>query len=298
MTRREQVSRLGAVVLTLSAAVGCVWLMRRGARAVVDRFGIGGQADYADALPDRRPAPRTYDLAKLVPPKLEFNIAGMELHSIGTTLDRPLELAIAQDEQLAAARGWERIEMPLAYALAREINGEHLYRTQNGDVKRWTYYEIAGNRTRREELTIPAVSCPILRDDDSFESIVGARSRELCEALPGVVREVMVGEVFHTRVLRRGDGTALHLATLNAFGAAVARGQVAAAFARAGWTLERNGELVYRRGNLMGFANTVPRDDGTGTLVLYRFSDDEALEEALTDGEDKKDIYLKGEKEK
>ena len=289
--------RLGAVVLTLAAAVGCVWLMRRGARAVVDRFGIGGQADYADVLPDRRPAEKVYDLAKLVPEKLEFNIAGMELHAIGTTLDRPLDLAIAQDEQLAAARGWELLEVPLVYQFAQLVRGEHLYRTQNGDVKRLTYYEIAGNRTRREELTIPAVSCPILRGDESFEAIVGARSQELRTALPGVLREAVVGELFHTRVMRRGEGAALHLAVLNAFDAAVTRGQVAAAFARSGWTLERKGELVYRRGNLMGFANTLPREDGAGTLVLYRFSDDEALEEAPTDGEDKKDIYLKGEKQ-
>lgn len=293
MTRREQINRLGAVVLTLAAAVGCVWLMRRGARAVVDRFGIGGQADYADALPDRSPAPKVYDLAKLVPEKLEFNIAGMELHSIGTTLDRPIGLAIAQDEQLAAARGWERIEMPLAYALAKEINGEHLYKTVNGDIKRWTYYEIVGNRTRREELTIPAVSCPILRDDDTFDAIAGARSGELAAALPSVIREVAVGDLFHTRVLRRGSGTALHLAAACGFDAALTRGQVATAFMRAGWASERKDELVYRRGNLMGFANILPRDDGTGSLVIYRFSDDEALEEVPLD-----DDLQKGETRK
>lgn len=293
MTRREQMRRLGAVVLTLAVAVGGVWLMRRGARFVVDRFGIGGQADYADAIPDRRPAAKTYDLARLLPERLEFNIAGLELHSIGTTLDRPLELSIAQDEQLAAARGWERIEMPLAYALAKEINGEHLYRTPNGDVKRWTYYEIAGHRTRREELTIPAASCPNLRGDESFEAVAGAQAQELRTALPGVLRDVVVGDIFHTRVLRRGTGTALHLAVLNGLDAVVTRGQVASAFARAGWTLERQGELVYRRDNLMGFANTLPREDGTGTLVIYRFSDDEALEDAFQDRDD-----LKGETQK
>lgn len=293
MTRREQISRLGAVVLTLAAAIGCIWLMRRGARAVVDRFGIGGQADYADALPDRRPPEKVYDLAKLVPEKLEFNIAGLELHAIGTTLDRPLDLAVRMDEQLAEAQGWKLLEMPLVYEFAQLVRGEHLYLTPSGDVKRRTYYEIAGNRTRREELTIPAASCPRLTGDESFETVVGNRAEALRAALPDVLREVVVGDVFQTRLIGRGEGTALHVTTFDRFDGQMARGRIAATFVGAGWTAERKGELVYRRGNLMGFANVLPRDDGTGALVVYRFSDDEALEEVPRDTED-----LKGETRK
>ena len=281
---------------TLAVALGAVWLMRRGAWLVVDRFGLGGQADYADALPDRRPPEKVYDLAKLVPEMLEFNIAGLELHAIGTTLDRPYDLAIKMDEQLAAAQGWELLDVPLAYEFAQLARGEHLYRTPTGDIKRRTYYEIAGHRTRREELTIPAASCPRLTGDESFEAVVGIRAEALRAALPEVLREVVVGEVFQTRVLRRGSGTALHLTVFDRFDDQMARTRVAAAFVGAGWTVERRGELVFRRTNLMAFANVLPRDAGEGVLVLYRFSDDEALEDVPVDGEDKKDVNLTGGK--
>lgn len=273
---------------TLAVALGAVWLMRRGARLAVDRIGLGGQADYSDALPDRRPAAKVYDLAKLLPEMLEFNIAGLELHAIGTTLDRPYDLAIRIDEQLAAAQGWELLEVPLAYEFAQMVRGEHIYRTPTGDVKRRTYYAIAGNRTRREELTIPAASCPRLTGDESFEALVGNKAEALRAALPDVLRAVVPGEIFQTRVIRRGSGTALHVTAACGFDAALMRGQVATAFRRAGWTSERQDELVYRRDNLMGFANILPREDGTGALVIYRFSDDEALEETPVDDDLKK----------
>ena len=279
---------------TLAVALGAVWLMRRGARLVVDRFGLGGQADYSDALPDRRPAAKVYDLAKLVPETLEFNIAGLELHAIGTTLDRPYDLAIRMDEQLAAAQGWELLEVPLAYEFAQMVRGEHIYRTPTGDVKRRTYYAIAGSRTRREELTIPAASCPRLTGDESFEALVGNKAEALRAALPDVLRAVVPGEIFQTRVIRRGSGTALHVTAFDRFGEQAARARVVAAFAGAGWTVERKGELAFRRANLMAFANVTSRDSGEGSLVLYRFSDDEALEEAPAEGVDTND--LKGEK--
>ncbi len=273
---RKTIAKAGKAAAAIAATAGVVFLMRLGARALADGFAAGDAAG-AVAVPDRCPAPRTYDLAALVPEDLRLNVGGLAAQTERTVLPMPLEQAIQVSENEARAKGWQALDLPLAYRLATldELGG--LYVTPDRRVVRRSHTPLASGGTRREDFVLPVGS---LFDSDremSFSEVVALNGDELLAKLPDVLKSVQVARPFYTQFTAHADGASLVVMGLSDLEEAAVRRQLALAYAREGWRPSAELPNAWVKANLTAAWDVSPHGAGVGTVVAVRYSDDEVV---------------------
>lgn len=275
--RRAHIRRFGVTVVALSATVGVVGLMRVAARRLAGGFAAEATYRAETAIPDRAPAPKAYDLARLVPADLGLNVGGMAAQSTVTTMPMPLEQAIQTSANEARACGWKALDLPLAYTFATLNDFGGLYLTTDRRIVRRTHVPLAGGGTRREDFVLPAGARLSLDRAMSFEEIAGLADEQVLARLPDVLRAVQVARPLYTQLSVRASGATFLVVGLSSWEETDVRHQLAATYARAGWTRHADLPGAWVRANLSATWDVAPRTVGVGSVVTVRYADDEIL---------------------
>lgn len=265
-------------VAALAATAGAVWLMRVGARALADGFAAG-EASGSVAVPSRILAPRKYDLSTLVPEPLRLNVSGLAARVSRTVLPMPLEQAVKVGENEARAKGWEPMDLPLAYRLATLEGLGGLYVTPDRRVIRRSHASLASGGTLREDFELPvgAFSGANQNQEMTFAEVVGLNADALLEKLPGVLRDVQVARPFYTQFTAHADGAAFLVAGVSDLEEAAARRSLVLAYAREGWKPSAEMPKTWVKANLTATWDVSPHEPGVGVVVSVRYSDDEVI---------------------
>ena len=105
MTRTLQ-RKVLSTATALAVAAGAVVLFRLGVQRLV--LGSGDRAaDFAVAPLALVPAPREFDLGRLIPAALDFYVAGLSFSERGEELAMPAALAEEISRNEAEAAGWK-----------------------------------------------------------------------------------------------------------------------------------------------------------------------------------------------
>ena len=273
---RERLKRAALTAAALAATAGAVWLMRLGARSLADGFAAG-EASGGAVVPSRFPAPRKYDLATLVPEPLRLNLGGLAARVSRTVLPMPLEQAIKVGENEARAKGWEPMDLPLAYRLATLEGLGGLYATPDRRVIRRSYAALASGGTLREDFELPVGAFADVNREMTFAEVVGLNADALLEKLPGVLRDVQVARPFYTQFTAHPDGAAFLVAGVSDLEEAAVRRQLVLAYAREGWKPSAEIPNAWVKANLTATWDVSPHEPGVGVVVSVRYSDDEVL---------------------
>ena len=273
---RERLKRAVLTAAALAATAGAVGLMRLGARSLADGFAAG-EASGGAAAPSRIPAPRKYDLATLVPEPLRLNLGGLAARVSRTVLPMPLEQAIKVGENEARAKGWEPMDLPLAYRLATIEGLGGLYATPDRRIVRRTHAALASGGTVREDFELPVGALADSKREMTFAEVVGLNADVLMEKLPGVLRDVQVARPFYTQFTAHADGAAFIVAGVSDLEEAAVRRQLVLAYAREGWRPSAEMPKAWVKANLMATWDVSPHEPGVGVVVSVRYSDDEVL---------------------
>lgn len=273
---RERLKRAALTVVALAATVGAVGLMRVGARALADGF-VAGEASGVEAAPSRVPAPRKYDLATLVPEPLRLNVGGLAARTSRTVMPMPLGQAIKVSENEARAKGWQPMDVPLAYRLATIDGLGGLYATPDRRVIRRSHASLKSGDTLREDFELPVGSLADVPRDMTFAEVAGLNADVLLAKLPGVLRDVQVARPFYTQFTAHADGAAFLVVGISDREEAAVRRQLALAYAREGWRPSAEMPKTWVKANLTATWDVSPHEDGVGVVVSVRYSDDEVI---------------------
>ena len=279
LTVPETLRKSLVTVAALAATCGAVWLMRGGARALVESSGfVFGSRSPEPAEPGRAPAARVYDLASLVPETLRINAGGIAIRPERRILQMPYEMALEVSEAEARSAGWEPLELPLALAFAHEVAGERVYLKPDRTtaVCRALVARKDGT-TRCDDFVIPLGDVVGLKHELTLDEIAARRGDLVGGQLPDVVREVVPGRVLYTQFSPHAEGAGFLVTTLSTAGEASLRRDVARTLRRCGWTRGEGDSPVWTKQNLSAVFDIRARGDAFGSLVTARFSDDEVV---------------------
>lgn len=279
-TRFPYIRRIGVTVAALAVTVGVVWLMQYGAKRLVEGGSVESSSESRPAVPDRVPAPRQYDLAKLVPPALKANLGGMELASITKRMPMPLELAMKQSEAEARSAGWEEMSMPLAHRLATLVRFNAVYVTPDRRIVSRSFVPLVGSETMREDLVLPASSYMEMQRDLTLDEITELHAARIAELIPEPLSAARTVSPLFTQLTSRGDGASLIVIGFSPLNTATVAAQIDSAFRRTGWASDRERRGGWIKANLSAAVDVSPREggpDADGSVVTFRFSDDEVL---------------------
>lgn len=274
---RANIRRLGVTVVALAATVGAVGLMRVAARALAGGFSAEATRRADAVQPSRQPAPRAYDLASLVPADLRLNLGGMVAQSTKTTMPMPLDQAIRTSANEARACGWKALDLPLAYELATLHDFGGLYLTPDRRIVRRVHTPLAGGGTQREDFSLPAGARLSIDRPMTFEEAVGLADEQMLARFPDVLRAVQVAQPVYTQFNAHDAGAAFLVVGLSSWEEADVRKQLAATYARAGWTRRADLPGAWVKANLSATWDVAPRAAGVGSVVTVRYADDEIL---------------------
>ena len=280
---RQKIAR---TALSVAIAVLAVFAVRWTVRTAMSRAYRAGRDVSAPEMPVVQ-APKVYSLSALVPTELHVNLAGLAVRRHAERLRMPFALAVDVAEEKATSAGWERLDEENALTV-RNISGmERVYRTPEGSIVLREVRAIMGDDSLMEDFVIPAEMIPA-PDEQTTPDVLARRSAaHVKELMPSMVRDVIVGSPLFTELIERGGGAALIVHCVAETSASDAACAVSAAAARSGWMKEVNplagikgaptGSESWTKGNLAFYFEVVPRQDGGGCDVNYRFTDDEVF---------------------
>ena len=300
--------RLFRTVVSVLVVVGAVMAVRWAIRAAMSR-AYRAERDVRAAEVPVAPAPRVWSLAKIVPAELHVNIAGLAIRRRAERLHAPYALAVDMAEEKARSAGWERLDDENALTVKNLSGMERVYKTPEGSIVLREVRAIMGDDSLMEDFTIPAEMIPV-HGDAMTPDVLARRSAQKVKAqMPGVLRDVVVGSPLMTELIERGGGAALIVHCVADMSAANAAREIETAARRAGWMetafdpdasgfpgpaasasgaprpaapadVPRRATLVkssWTKKNLTFHFEVVPRLDGSGCDVDYRFTDDESF---------------------
>lgn len=276
MSGKQIAARLSAVVLALAATVGAVVVFRMGVRKVATAT-VRGEGAYAEPAPDRVPAERKWVLEAMVPAEIRLTVGGLAVQERRERLDMPFEHAVRVSEAEAAAKGWEKMDLPVYYSLTMELHGEYLYRRPDGSALKRTLTPMADATTYCYDIELPVQYFGRREEARTIDELAHERASFVLERLPEMLRPFVFGDPLETHLVRRGGGSAYLVTTLTPVPAAELRRMVVARAVAAGWLRLERADLTYVKDNLTASVALVERPEGAGTMVGYRFSDDEVL---------------------
>ena len=300
--------RIFRTVVSVLVVVGAVMAVRWAIRAAMSR-AYRAERDVRAAEVPVAPAPRVWSLAKIVPAELHVNIAGLAIRRRAERLHAPYSLAVDMAEEKARSAGWERLDDENALTVKNLSGMERVYKTPEGSIVLREVRAIMGDDSLMEDFTIPAEMIPV-HGDAMTPDVLARRSAQKVKAqMPGVLRDVVVGSPLMTELIERGGGAALIVHCVADMSAANAAREIETAARRAGWMetafdpdasgfpgpaasasgaprpaapadAPRRATLVkssWTKKNLTFHFEVVPRLDGSGCDVDYRFTDDESF---------------------
>ena len=266
-------------VVALAAVCGLVLAMRRGAQFLVVSSGIGEDDGLPAATPSFAPAPREYDLDRLVPEELRHNAGGLVMQRKVELMRMPYDQALEVSRAQAEAAGWEVIEPPLVTAFARIFVGGVLYVRPDRVFVSRTHIAQKNGATRREDLLIPIGDLDVAGRDVTLDEILALRGDLFAQRLPPVIRDVLPGRLFYTQFTPHRAGSGFLVVVSAAADVFQARAELLRRLAAHGWTRDDAGAPgTWRRSNLTVSYDVCARDDAPGSsFVSLRFADDDAL---------------------
>lgn len=209
----------------------------------------------------------------------------------------PAALAEEISRNEAEAAGWKPLALPSLRTLAVDALVGRLWRRPDGAFVLRRIRPVTAATSRRTDWVLPLGDLPepggplpAAEPPSVAAPAVAAGAAEpyalLAESLargggawrrllPSVLKDVLVGELFLSRCIRRGGGAAFYATTLVPGAPQAAQERFRAAAGRAGWTFDASG-LRAERGNLSA-ATLFQPFGATATSCTYRFADDENL---------------------
>lgn len=277
--------KLIRTVLSLLVAVGCVFAFRWTVRATMGRVYAPKRVVGTSEIKITA-VPKKHALDKIIPEELHINIAGMPLGNTARRLGVPYALAVEMADGLAESEGWKRMDDEDALTVSNLSGMRRLYRTPSGGVVLRELTPVKGDDTLMED-----ISAPVDLLESSLElpdELARAAARRVREIMPAVIGDVVLGSPMMTYLIRRGNGAAFLVHSLAELSPSEAKRTVETAALEAGWkaTGLPGGALpaemspaMYVKENLTFVFEAVPRKDGSGSDLDYRFSDDEVYDD-------------------
>ncbi len=277
--------------LSLLVAVGCVLVFRWTIRAAMGR-AYSPKRTVGSGVMRVESVPRVHSLEEIVHEDLHINIAGLPIRNTAKRLGMPYALAADLADEMAKSEGWTRVgdEEPLT---VRSLTGmERLYRTPSGALVLRELTPVKGDDTLMEDLFAPVDLLGDSLGEVLPDELARRSARRTMELMPAILRDVVVGSPMMTHLIRRGNGAAFLVHSLSPLSAKYAMRAVESAAEKSGWKSmaipdeELPPEMcraTYSKENISFVFEVVPRADGTGCDIDYRFSDDEVYDN-LTKG--------------
>ena len=285
--KQDMRKKIGRTALALAVTVCAVLLMRWTIGAAVTHV-VQGTSDGGVPTASLVPAPREYDLAKLIPEELRTNVAGLAVRRRRERLHMAYSLAVKVMEERANAAGWERLDDENALTIGNLSGMSRTYRTPTGAIIQRELRPIKGDDVLFEDFEIPVDLIPAPSEQTTPDELARRAAALVKDLMPCVVREVMVGSPMLTLLIERGAGAAFIVRSVANEGAAEVERRIKDAARSAHWRPAEGGGFV--KSNLTFNFEAVPRETG-GCDVNYRFSDDEVCIPA-SGGED--NLTMKG----
>jgi hypothetical protein len=276
--------RLVRTVLSVLAVVGAVFAVRWTIRAAMSR-AYRAERDVGAAEMPLVPAPRVWSLAEIVPRELRVNIAGLAIRRRAERLHMPYSLAVDIAEEKAKSAGWERLDDENALTIKNLSGMERVYKTPEGSIVLREVRAIRGDDSLMEDFTIPAELVPEESEQTTPDALARRSAQQVKAMMPGVVRDVVAGSPLMTELIERGGGAAFIVHCVAETAAAETARAIEAAARKAGWAETKFDPAAraaalhaasWTKKNLTLHFETVPRLQGGGCDVDYRFTDDEA----------------------
>ena len=272
--------KLARTVLSLAVVMAAVFAVRWTIRTAMTRAYRAERDVRAPELP-LVPAPADYSLARLVPPELHVNVAGIRVDRRAERLHVPYALAVDLADQQAQGAGWVRIDNENALAVKNLSGMERIYRTPDGSMVMRELRPLKGDDTLMEDLVLPVEMIPERTEQTTPESLARRAAPHVKGLMPAVVRDVVIGSPLLTELVERGRGAAFIVHCVADMPAIAAVRAINEAAERSGWRkndLSATGgriALNHTKRNLTFFHDVIPRPTGGMCDVNYRFSDDE-----------------------
>ncbi len=278
MTNKERFVRFGTTLASVGVAVGLVALFRYGVRQFI--LGDGPAASTVDTKsvdPDIQMVPRRLILSRMVPRSLRENIGGFSFDNNERVEPMPMELAERIAKNQAESDGWKPLDQPAASRLSQLVFSQYHYELPDGNLIIRKFDPVDESHTRVREVRIPRPDSNVIAVDQKLSEIVTMHSAEVRAQLPSLLAEVAVGDVIRTQLMNRGRGSAFFLTTHERVSPTDHKLMIKSAFDRAGWTFQPQLNNAYVKENLCASFHTDPGQDGSGSIAVYRFTDDEAV---------------------
>ena len=294
---REKLMRTALSVLVV---VGAVVAVRWTIRTAMSR-AYRAERDVGAVEMPVVPAPRVWSLAKIVPAELHVNLAGLAIRRHAERMHMPYALAVDLAEEKAKSAGWERLDDENALTIKNLSGMERVYKTPEGSIVLREVRAIMGDDSLMEDFVVPAEMIPAQGDTMTPDVLARRSARRVKELMPGVVRDVVIGSPLMTELIERGGGAALIVHCVVEMSAADAASAIESAARKAGWSEMKFDSAAgtaaphapapqavsWTKQNLTFHFEAVPRPNGGGCDVDYRFTDDEAY--ILTKGKSNED---------
>jgi len=294
---REKLMR---TILSVLVVVGAVVAVRWTIRTAMSR-AYRAERDVGAVEMPVVPAPRVWSLAKIVPAELHVNLAGLAIRRHAERMHMPYALAVDLAEEKAKSAGWERLDDENALTIKNLSGMERVYKTPEGSIVLREVRAIMGDDSLMEDFVVPAEMIPTQGDTMTPDVLARRSARQVKELMPGVVRDVVIGSPLMTELIERGGGAAFIVHCVAETAAPETARAIEAAARRAGWVETKLDPAAgtaalhtsappavnWTKKNLTFYFEAVPRAQGGGCDVNYRFTDDEAY--ILTKGKANED---------
>ena len=284
--------KLVRTFLSVLAVVGVVLAARWTIRAAVTRAYPARRDVGAPEMPVV-PAPRVHSLAGIVPESLRVNIAGLAVRRHAERLHMPYSLAVGVADERAKSLGWERLDNANALTIKNLSGMERVYKTPAGAIVLREVRALRGNDALMEDFEVPADLIPEQSEQTTPDALARRAAQQVKAQMPGVLRDVVVGSPLLTELVERGGGAAFIVHCVAETAAEGTARAIEAAARRTGWTETRYADVAagpeipagargrlpraaWTKQNLTFHYEIVPRAQGGGCDVDYRFTDDEA----------------------
>lgn len=280
----ETLRKCAVTAAALAVTAGTVLLLRFAVRSAVLGGVFDGDAGYMAAPIPLEPAPKAYDLAKLVPDEFRMYTGGVSVDESSRTMSMPVDLAERISDEQSVAAGWEAVNIPMARLVLSGRFGEKVWKRPDGAFvfRRVEPVDATSSRVQEYVVPIPLASQRAV-PADGHAIVLGAVSATGALArlrLPQVISDVTVGGLFMAFRIARGNGTAFQMVTMLAGTPENAARRFREAAIRAGWRIDPSGAMA-AKANLSVFVTFQPFGE-TATCCTYRFADDENLERNMT----------------
>jgi len=274
-----QLKRVLGTAAAVVGVVGFVWTLRYGVTTLVAGWTTGSASSATDWSKVPKPMPRTYDLALIVPSSLHTVVGGIAAEERVTHYELPIKQVRTVSANEAKAAGWrplaEALSVPGGIRLGTDYDA--FFMTREGKLVHRSFAQEPGG-ARREDFEFDIRPVSGSRELIDFDKVLAINGPQTHDQLPLVLREILPVGILMTHLIRRAGGSSFTLVAFVPFDTMIAKAQTTGALMKAGWKKVEGVDFGWARANLFATYSFSPREDGNGTQVFVRISDDERLQ--------------------